>query len=52
MPNIVNNVVRFDNICISVSSRGVLILSEALLVVLLKVVMSKGEFSLDVFSTD
>ena len=52
MLDIVNSVVRFDGICISISSRGVPILGEALLIVLLKVVVSKGEFSLDVFSTD
>ena len=52
MPNIINSIVRFNNIYISISSRGVLILGEALLIVLLKVVISKGEFSLDVFSTD
>jgi hypothetical protein len=52
VPDIINNVVGFDSIYISISLRGVLILGEALLVVLSKVVISKGEFSLDVFSTD
>jgi hypothetical protein len=52
VPNIINNVVRFDSIYISISLRGVLILGEALLIILSKVVISKGEFSLDVFSTD
>ena len=52
MPNIINSVVGFNSIYISISLRGVLILGEALLIVLSKVVISKGEFSLDVFSID
>jgi hypothetical protein len=52
VPDIINSVIRFDNIYISISSRGVLILSKALLVVLSRVVISKGEFSSDVFSID
>ena len=52
MPDIINRVVGFNSMYISVSSRGVLILGEVLLRVLLKVVVSKGEFSLDVFSID
>ena len=52
MPNIINSIVRFNNIYISISLRGVLILGEVLLIELLKVVISKGEFSLDVFSMD
>ena len=52
MPNIINSVVRFNSIYISVSLRGVLILGKVLLRVLLRVVVSKGEFSLDVFSMD
>ena len=52
MLNIINNVVRFDSIYSSVSLREVLILGKALLRVLLRVVVSKGEFSLDVFSMD
>ena len=52
MPDIINRVVGFDSIYISVSSRGVLILGEVLLRVLSRVVVSKGEFSSDVFSTD
>jgi hypothetical protein len=50
VPDIINNVIRFDNIYISISLRGVLILSKVLLIVLSKVVISKREFSLDVFS--
>jgi hypothetical protein len=52
VPNIINRVIGFDSIYISVSSRGVLILGKVLLRVLLRVVVSKGEFSSDVFSTD
>jgi hypothetical protein len=52
VPDIINNIVRFNNIYISISLRGVLILGEVLLIVLLKVVISKREFSLDVFSID
>jgi len=52
VPNIINSVVRFNSIYISVSLRGVPMLGEALLVVLSKVVISKGEFSSDMFSTD
>jgi hypothetical protein len=52
VPDIINSIVRFDSIYISISLRGVLILGEVLLIVLSKVVVSKGEFSLDVFSTD
>jgi hypothetical protein len=52
VPNIINSVIRFDGIYISVSLRGVLILGEVLLRVLLRVVVSKGEFSSGVFSTD
>jgi len=52
VPNIINRVVGFNNIYISISSRGVLILGKVLLRVLLRVVISKGEFSLDVFSID
>jgi hypothetical protein len=52
VPNIINSIVRFNSIYISISLRGVLILGEVLLIVLSKVVMSKGEFSLDVFSMD
>ena len=52
MPNIINDVVRFNSIYISISLRGVLILGKALLRVLLRVVINKGEFSLDVFSID
>jgi hypothetical protein len=43
--NIINNI-------ISISLKRVLILSEALLIVLLRVIISKGEFSLDIFSID
>ena len=50
MPDIINSIVKFDSICISISLRRVLILGEVLLIVLLKLVISKGEFSLDVFS--
>jgi hypothetical protein len=49
--NIINSIVRFNSIYISISSRGVLILSEVLLRVLLRVIISKGEFSLDILST-
>ena len=52
VPNIINSVVGFDSIYISISLRGVLILSKSLLIVLSRVVISKGEFSLDVFSID
>ena len=52
MPDIINSVIRFDNIYISISLKRVLILSKALLIVLLRVVISKGEFSLDMFSID
>jgi hypothetical protein len=52
VPNIINSVVRFNNIYISVSLRGVLILGEVLLRVLSRVVVSKGEFSSGVFSID
>ena len=52
MPDIINNVIRFDNIYISISLRGVLILSKVLLIVWSKVVISKGEFSLNIFSID
>ena len=52
VPNIINNIVRFNSIYISVSLRGVLILGEALLRVLSRVVIREGEFSLDMFSTD
>jgi len=52
VPDIINRVVGFNSICISVSLRGVLILGEVLLRVLSRVVVSKGEFSLDIFSTD
>jgi len=52
VPNIISSVVRFNNIYISIFSRGVLILGEVLLRVLLRVIISKGEFSLDIFSID
>jgi len=52
VPDIINSIVGFNSIYISISLREVPILSEALLIVLSKVVMSKEEFSLDVFSTD
>jgi hypothetical protein len=52
VPNIINSIVRFNDIYISISLRGVLILGKVLLRVLLRVVISKGEFSLGVFSTD
>jgi hypothetical protein len=52
VPDIINSIVRFDGIYISISSRGVLILGKVLLGVLLRVVISKGEFSLGVFSID
>ena len=52
MPDIINRVVGFDSMYISVSSRGVLILGEVLLRVLSRVVVGKGEFSLGVFSID
>jgi hypothetical protein len=52
VPNIINSVVRFNSIYISISSRGVLILGKALLEVLSRVVISKGEFSLNIFSID
>jgi len=48
--NIINSIVRFNNIYINISLKGVLILSKALLRVLLRVVVGKREFSLDVFS--
>ena len=50
MPDIINRVVGFDSIYISISSRGVLILGEVLLRVLSRVVIGKGEFSSGVFS--
>jgi hypothetical protein len=50
--NIINSIVRFNSIYISISLRGVLILGKVLLRVLLRVVISKGEFSLDMFSID
>jgi hypothetical protein len=52
VPNIVNSVIGFNSIYISISLRGVLMLGEVLLGVLLRVVVSKGEFSLGMFSTD
>jgi len=52
VPNIVNRVIGFNSIYISISLRGVLILSEVLLRVLLRVVIGEGEFSSGVFSTD
>ena len=52
MPEIINDIVRFDSIYISISSRGGPILGKALLRVLSRVVIREGEFSLDVFSTD
>jgi hypothetical protein len=52
VPDIINSIVRFDSIYISISSRGVLILGKILLRVLSRVVISKGEFSLGVFSID
>ena len=52
VPDIINSIVRFDSIYISISLRKVLILGKSLLIILLRVVMSKGEFSSDVFSTD
>jgi hypothetical protein len=52
VPNIINSIIRFNSIYISISSRKVLILGKALLIVLSRVVISKGEFSLDVFSID
>ena len=52
MPDIINKVIGFNSIYISVSSRGVLILGKVLLRVLLRVVVGKGEFSSGVFSTD
>jgi hypothetical protein len=51
VPNIINSIVRFNNIYISISLRGVLILGKVLLKVLSKVVISKREFSLDILST-
>ena len=47
-----NSIAGFNGVCISVSSREVLILGEASLVVLSRVVVSKGEFSSGVFSMD
>jgi len=52
VPNIINRVVGFNSIYISISSRGVLILGKVLLRVLSRVVVSKGEFSLGMFSMD
>jgi hypothetical protein len=52
VPNIINSIVRFNSIYISISLRGVLILGKALLRVLSRVVISKGKFSLSVFSID
>jgi hypothetical protein len=52
VPNIINSIVKFDSIYISISLREVLILGEVLIRVLLRVVVSKGEFSLGVFSID
>ena len=52
MPDIINKVIGFNSIYISVSSRGVLILGKVLLRVLSRVVISKGEFSSGVFSMD
>jgi len=52
VPDIINRVVGFNNIYISISSRGVLILGKVLLRVLLRVVIGKREFSLGVFSID
>jgi len=52
VPNIINRVVGFNSVYISVSSRGVLILGEVLLRVLSRVVVGKGEFSSGVFSID
>jgi len=52
VPNIINSIVRFNSIYISISLSKVLILGEALLRVLLRVVVSKREFSLDVFPID
>jgi len=52
VPDIINRVVGFNNIYISISLRGVLILGKVLLRVLSRVVISKGEFSLDMFSID
>ena len=52
VPDIINSIVRFNSIYISISSRGVLILGKVLLRVLLRVVISKREFSLDIFSID
>jgi len=48
--NIINNVVRFNNIYISISLKRVLILSKVLLRVLSRVVISKRESNLDIFS--
>ena len=50
MPDIINSIVRFDSIYISISLRGVLILGKVLLRVLSRVVINKREFSLDMFS--
>jgi len=50
VPNIINSIVRFNSIYISISLRGVLILGKALFRVLSRVVVSKGELSLDIFS--
>ena len=50
MPDIINSITGFNSIYISISLIGVLILGKVLLIVLLRVVVSKGEFSLDVFS--
>jgi len=52
IPDIINKVVGFNSIYISVSSKGVLILGKVLLRVLSRVIVGKGEFSLGVFSTD
>jgi hypothetical protein len=50
VPNIINSIVRFNSIYISISLRRVLILGKVLLRVLLRVVVSKREFSLDILS--
>jgi hypothetical protein len=52
VPDIINNIIRFNSIYISISLRKVLILGKVLLIVLSKVVISKGEFRLDIFSID
>jgi hypothetical protein len=52
VPNIINSIIRFNSIYISISSREVLILGKVLLRVLSRVVISKGEFSLGIFSMD